>query len=71
MQLNGHIFCGDVVLNSFHMLYRDEDSIQDQMKEKRIFGIFIMTIINFGIIEENVYMKKYSTLQQGNYNIVI
>ena len=30
MKSDGNSFCGDVVLNSFNMSYRDEDSILEQ-----------------------------------------
>ena len=37
MQSDLNSFCGYVVLNSFSMVYSDEDSIYDQKYEKRIF----------------------------------
>ena len=37
MQLNGNRFCGDVILSSFNMSFRYEDSIKDQKYEKKIF----------------------------------
>ena len=33
MQSDGDSFCEDVVLDSFNMAYRDEDSILDQKNE--------------------------------------
>ena len=36
MQSNGDSFCGDVVLDSFNISYRDKDSISDQKYEKQI-----------------------------------
>ena len=36
MQSDGDSFRGDVVLGSFNMSYRDEDSILDQKYEKQI-----------------------------------
>ena len=36
MQSDGNSFCGDVVLDSFNMSYREEDSIVDQKYEKQI-----------------------------------
>ena len=40
MQADGNSFCGDVVMNSFNMAYRDEDSILDQIYKKQIFSDF-------------------------------
>ena len=37
MQSDEKSFFGDVVLDSFDMSYRDEDSIIDQKYEKQIF----------------------------------
>ena len=39
MQSDGNSFCRDVVLDSINMddEYNDEDSIKDQIYEKRIF----------------------------------
>ena len=37
MQSDGNSFIGDVVMYSFYMSYRDEDSILDQKYEKQIF----------------------------------
>ena len=37
MQSVGNSICGDVVSDSFTMVYRDEDSIQDKEYEKQIF----------------------------------
>ena len=36
MQSEGISFSGDIVLDSFNILYSDEDSIYDQKHEKRI-----------------------------------
>ena len=36
MQSDGNSFCGDVVLDSFNMSFRDEDSILEQKYEKQI-----------------------------------
>ena len=36
MQSDGNSFCGDVVLDSFDMAYRDKDSILDQQYVKLI-----------------------------------
>ena len=37
MQSDGNSFCGDIVLDSFNMVYSDENSIYDQKYEKRTF----------------------------------
>ena len=37
MQSDGNIFCGYVVVYSFSMTFRDEESILDQMYEKQTF----------------------------------
>ena len=37
---NHNSLLGDVVLDSFNMVYRDEDSILDQICEKQIFSVF-------------------------------
>ena len=36
MQSDGNSFGGDVVLDSFNMLYRDEDSMLEQKYEKQL-----------------------------------
>ena len=47
MQSDGNSFCGDVVLNSFNKVYRDEDNILDQVyKWKYVRMIFIMMILH-------------------------
>ena len=47
MQSDGNSFSWDVVLDSFNMVYSDEDSILEQTYEKRIFRIYIIKILNF------------------------
>ena len=37
MQSDRNSFCGDVILDIFNMVYSDEDSIEDQQYENRIF----------------------------------
>jgi len=52
------------------MVYRDEDSILDKIYEyKYIFGLVLRRFRIFRIIEENAYLKKYSTLQQRAHKI--
>ena len=43
MQSDRNSFCGDVVLDSFNMAYRDEDSILYQIY-KILFSDFILKI---------------------------
>ena len=38
---------GDVVLNSFNMVYGDENSILDQIYEKQIFSTFYSEDLKF------------------------
>ena len=33
------------------------------------FGIFIMKMLDFEVIGDNAYLRKYSTLQQGTHKI--
>ena len=37
MQSDGNSFCGDVVLDSFSMVYSDENNIKDHKYKKRFF----------------------------------
>ena len=39
MQSDRNNFCGDVVLDSFNMAYKDKDSILDKIYEKPIFYV--------------------------------
>ena len=42
MQSDRNNFCGDVILDSVNMVFKDEDSISDQIYEKQIYiRIFI------------------------------
>ena len=45
MQSDGNSFCGDVVLDSFNMMYRDEDNILYQIYRSKYFRIIIMMIL--------------------------
>ena len=45
MHSDGNSFCGDVVLDSFKMIYSDKDSNYDQKYEKEIFWNVIMKIL--------------------------
>ena len=44
MQSDGHSICGNVVMVSFNMTYRDEDSILDKSMKNKYLGIFIIKI---------------------------
>ena len=44
---NNDSFCGDVVLDSLNMEYRDKDSILDQMYQKQIFMDFYYEDLEF------------------------
>ena len=58
MRSDGNSFCGDVVLDSFNMSYRDEDSILVKKYESKYLGIFIMKILNFKVHEENAHNRR-------------
>ena len=52
-------FWGDVVLESFYMVYRDEGSILDQNYAKDFFwGLYFEDFLLSRLIEENSYLKK-------------
>ena len=39
VQSDGNNFCGDVVLDSFNLAYKDQDNILDKIYEKQIFSV--------------------------------
>ena len=45
MQSDGNGICGDIVLDSFSKVSRDEDNILDQMFKSKYVRIFIMMIL--------------------------
>ena len=47
VQSDRYSCCLNVVLDSFNMAFRDEDSIIDQMYANKYFWIFIIKIKNF------------------------
>ena len=53
------------------MAYRDEKSILDQKYQNQMFLDFYYVDLfkDLRVIEENAYLKKYSTLQQGTHQI--
>ena len=66
MQSDGNSFYGIVVMDSIIMAYRDEYSILEQIHEKQIFLDLYYEDLKFTkVIEENAYLKKNNTLQQG------
>ena len=58
MQSDRNSFCGDVVLDSFNMVYRDEDSILYQKYEP--LGIFLIKILKSSNDWRKCIFKKYS-----------
>ena len=62
MQSDGHSFCGEVVLDSLKMSYREEGSILDRKYGRQIFWyVYYEDYFTLRVIEENAYLKKYST----------
>ena len=53
MQSDGNRFCGDVVLDSFNMVYSDEESVKKKNMKSKSVGIFILRVI-----EEYAYVKN-------------
>ena len=50
------------------MVYRDEDSILDQIYGNQMWSVFyIWRLKILRVIEENAYLRKYSTLQLGTW----
>ena len=58
-------FWGDVVLDSFNNVSRDEPNIY----KANVFGLLLWRFKVFRVIEENEYLKKYSSLQERVYKI--
>ena len=56
MQSDGNSFCVDVVLDSFYMVYSDEDSIKDQQYEKRIFWDLYYEVLKFCEWSKNIHI---------------
>ena len=51
MLSDGNSIYGDVVLDSFNKIARDEDSILNQKYKNKYFGICIMNILTLRVIE--------------------
>ena len=47
MQSDGNSFYGDVVLDSFNMVYSNENRIEDHKYESESSGVFITKILDF------------------------
>ena len=60
-------FWGDVVLHSFNNVSRGEDNILDQIYLKQMCSDFYYEDLR--VIEENAYLKKYSSLQERAHKI--
>ena len=69
MQSYANSFWGDVVLDSFNNVSRDEDSILDQIYIRQICSDFYHEDLKFWVIEENAYLKNYSFLQERAHKI--
>ena len=62
MQSDGNSFCGDVVLGSFNMSYRDEDIyFKVKVCKANILEFLLWRFYILRVIDENAYLKKYST----------
>ena len=61
MQSNGNSFIGDVIVDSFNILYRDEDSILNQKYDKQI--LWALYSVNRKLInkkyDSNVYVQYF------------
>ena len=52
-------FCGDVVLDSFNKVSRDEDNILDQiLKFKYVRLCFVMILILYNIIQKYILTQQ-------------
>ena len=60
MQSDGNRLCGDVVLDSFNMVYGHEDSILEQKYEKQISRDRYHKDFKFESNEGNAYINKYN-----------
>ena len=53
------------------MVYRDKESILDLTYQSKYFWTFLGRFKILRVIEENVYLRKYNTLQQGTHKILL
>ena len=59
MQSDGNSFCGDVLLDSFKRIFRDEDNILDQEFKKQICSWFYYEEVNF----YTNFMKMHNSIR--------
>ena len=67
MKSNEKSFWEEVGLDSVNMVFRNGESISDQLYVKQIF-VHLLNYVDFyfqKVIEKNAYLNKYSTTQQG------
>ena len=60
MQSDGNSYCGDVVLDSFNMVYCDETAFKTKNMKSESFEIFIMKILNF---KSDLRLCKFKKIQ--------
>ena len=67
MQLDGNIFCGDVVLDRINIVFSYEDSILDIIFEKHIFShLYYKEYQILTMIEENASkVIQYSKIRNS------
>ena len=58
MQPDGNSFCGDIVLDSLNMVYRDKDSILDQKYEKQFFTELYYEDLKFFEWDKNIFVSR-------------
>ena len=71
MQSDGNSYCGDVVLDSFNIIYSDEDSISDQTYESESFEIVIRKILNIKRDWRKFIFKEILYIISGTHEIII
>ena len=64
MSLIKRNFLGDVVLDSLNNSSREEDNISDQIYIKQMCSNFLRGFKVLRVIEENAYLKKYSSIKE-------
>ena len=69
MQSDGNSFCGNVVLNGVYMHIGMKTALRKKLREANVFQLLLQRFKIFRVIEENAYLKKYSTIQQGTHKI--
>ena len=63
MQSDRNSYCGDVVLDSFYLAYRDGDSIlEHEYGNHIIIEYSVMKILKLSVkLQKNAHRKQYST----------